>query len=42
MKSRDIKLSAEHPEADLKHIIRGVVRRGLEVVRPKASISLRV
>jgi uncharacterized protein (DUF4415 family) len=35
-------LSAEHPEADLKHIVGGIVRRGLKVVPPKASISLRV
>ena len=41
-KSRDVLLSAEHPEADLKHILGGVVRRGLKVVPPKASISLRV
>ena len=32
----------EHPEADLKHIVRGVVRRGLQPIPPKASISLRV
>lgn len=31
-----------HPEAEVKHIVRGVVRRGLEPVSPKASISLRV
>jgi uncharacterized protein (DUF4415 family) len=41
-KSRDVLLSAEHPEADLKHILGGIVRRGLKVVPPKASISLRV
>lgn len=34
--------TAEHPEADLKHIVRGLVRRGLEPVPPKTSISLRV
>lgn len=32
----------EHPEADIRHIVRGVVRRGLEPLPPKASISLRV
>ncbi len=32
----------DHPEADIKHIVRGVVRRGLQPVPPKASISLRV
>jgi uncharacterized protein (DUF4415 family) len=34
--------TAEHPEADLRHIVRGVVRRGLAPVSPKTSISLRV
>ena len=34
--------SAEHPEADVKHIVRGVVRRGLKPLPSKASISLRV
>lgn len=34
--------TAEHPEADLKHIIRGVVRQGLKPVPAKMSISLRV
>ena len=34
--------TAEHPEADGKHIVRGVVRRGLQPIAPKASISLRV
>lgn len=42
MKSRDVLLTAEHPEADVKHIVGGIVRRGLKVVPPKASISLRV
>ena len=32
----------EHPEADIRHIVRGVVRRGLQPVPSKASISLRV
>ena len=32
----------EHPEAELKHIVRGIVRRGLEPLPPKTSISLRV
>ena len=35
-------LSAEHPEADVRHIMRGVVRRGLRPVPPKSSVSLRV
>jgi uncharacterized protein (DUF4415 family) len=32
----------EHPEADLRRIVRGVVRRGLQPLPSKASISLRV
>ena len=42
MTARNIKVSAEHPEADLKHIVRGIVRQGLKPVSSKASISLRV
>jgi len=34
--------STEHPEADIRHIVRGVVRRGLKPLPSKASISLRV
>jgi len=34
--------SSEHPEAAIRHIVRGVVRRGLQPVPSKASISLRV
>jgi uncharacterized protein (DUF4415 family) len=34
--------SDEHPEADIRHIVRGVVRRGLQRVPSKSSISLRV
>jgi uncharacterized protein (DUF4415 family) len=41
-KDKSIRLSAEHPEADVKHIVRGIVRRGLKPVAGKASISLRV
>jgi len=37
-----VKLSAEHPEADIDRIVRGVVRRGLQPLPSKASISLRV
>ncbi|HWH41986.1 MAG TPA: BrnA antitoxin family protein [Usitatibacter sp.] len=42
MHDQDIKLSSEHPEADLKHIVRGIVRQGLKPVTSKTSISLRV
>ena len=31
-----------HPEADVKHIVQGLVRRGLAPLPPKASISLRL
>ena len=40
MKERDIKLTPEHPEADVKHIVRGIVRKGLKPLPPKTSISL--
>jgi len=42
MQDRDLRRSAEHPEADLKHIVRGIVRQGLKPVSSKTSISLRV
>jgi uncharacterized protein (DUF4415 family) len=42
MKQTQIKTSLEHPEADVKHIVRGIVRQGLKPVRSKASISLRL
>ena len=34
--------NAEHPETAIKHIVSGIVRRGLAPLPPKASISLRV
>jgi uncharacterized protein (DUF4415 family) len=42
MKNRQVKVSADHPEADVKHIVRGIVRQGLKPVSSKTSISLRV
>jgi len=42
MADRDIAISFEHPEASMKHIVRGIARRGLKPVPPKASISLRL
>ncbi len=42
MTNRQVKLSAEHPEADVRHIVRGIVRQGLKPVSSKTSISLRV
>jgi len=32
----------EHPEADVRHIVRGMVRRGLQPRPAKAAVSLRV
>jgi uncharacterized protein (DUF4415 family) len=42
MTDRDIKVTAEHPELDVNHIARVIVRRGLKPVPPKASVSLRI
>lgn len=41
-KDADIRLTRDHPEADIKHIVRGIARRGLKPAASKASISLRV
>jgi len=30
VKDKDIKRSAEHPEASVKHIVRGIARQGLK------------
>jgi uncharacterized protein (DUF4415 family) len=38
----DVKPTKEHPQADLKHIVRGMVRKGLKPLPAKTSISLRV
>jgi uncharacterized protein (DUF4415 family) len=32
----------EHPEADVAHVVRGIVRRGLKPVPAKALVSLRL
>ncbi len=37
-----IKVTVEHPEADVRHVVRGIVRRGLKVTSRKQSIALRV
>jgi uncharacterized protein (DUF4415 family) len=37
-----VRLTAEYPEIDLKHVARGIVRRGLKVIPPKESVSLRI
>jgi uncharacterized protein (DUF4415 family) len=39
MKDKDIKLTPEHPELDVRHVVRSIVRRGLKPVPPKASIA---
>ena len=36
------KATVDHPEVEVKHIVRGMVRRGLQPLASKASISLRV
>ena len=42
LKDRDIKITAEHPEVEISQIVRGIARRGLRPMAPKASISLRL
>jgi hypothetical protein len=37
----DVKPTLEHPETDIRNIVRGLVRKGLEPLPIKASISLR-
>jgi uncharacterized protein (DUF4415 family) len=36
------KITDEHPELDVQHVVRGIVRRGLKPVASKASVSLRL
>jgi uncharacterized protein (DUF4415 family) len=38
----DMKPMPEHPETDVSHIVRGMVRKGLKPMPAKASISLRL
>jgi uncharacterized protein (DUF4415 family) len=42
MKDSDIRLTAEHPEANVHHIVQKVVREGLKPAPQKTSISLRI
>ena len=42
MKTADVKVTAEHPELDVRRIARVIVRKGLKPVSPKASVSLRI
>lgn len=39
---REIALTPEHPEAAERHIVRGIVRRGLRPMPVKTAISLRI
>ena len=39
---KDIRPTPEHSEADLRHIVKGIVRRGLGVAGPKELVSLRI
>lgn len=32
MKDKDIKFTPDHPELDVRHVVRGIVRRGLKRV----------
>ncbi|KFB67420.1 BrnA antitoxin family protein [Candidatus Accumulibacter vicinus] len=41
-KTATSKVSADHPEADVRHIVRGIVRCGLQPLPAKALISLRL
>ena len=42
LKADEAVASPEHPETAVKHIVRGIVRRGLAPLPSKTSISLRV
>jgi len=40
--NKDVEVTPARPEVDLKHIARGIVRRGLKVGGPKELVSLRI
>ncbi len=42
MPDADSRLTAEHPAAEVDHIVRGITRQGLRPVPPKTLISRRV
>lgn len=42
MKDEDIDLTPDHPEADITHIRKGLVRHGLRPAPGKTSVSLRI
>ena len=35
-------ITPDHPELDMRHVVRGIVRRGLKPQPPKTAISLRI
>ena len=41
-KATRIRLTPEHPEMDPKHIVRTLIRHGMQPVAPKTAISLRI
>jgi uncharacterized protein (DUF4415 family) len=41
-KAADVKITRDHPELDINHIARVIVRKGLKAVPPKESVSLRI
>jgi uncharacterized protein (DUF4415 family) len=42
VKPDKIRLTTEHPETNTAHIMRGIVRKGLQPLKSKTSISLRL
>jgi uncharacterized protein (DUF4415 family) len=40
--SKTAHITDDHPEADVKHIVRGIVRNGLKPIQQKSSVSLRL
>lgn len=42
MKDEDIDLTPDHPEADIAHIRKGIVRHGLRPAPGKTPVSLRI
>lgn len=42
MSTKKGQATAEHPEFDPKHVMRGIVRRGLQPITSKELISLRI
>lgn len=42
IKDTEVRFTRAHPEAKTEHIMRGIVREGLQPIRGKTSISLRL